>query len=194
MKGLRLELKKEEEGRAREKNTASAGLLKVCHGLKVVKELGRGSFGQVMETEREGKIFALKMRQWVTDVGIPGDILREATILRQFVHPNLVKAYEIYLGNCGGQLIPPLSFNGRYQGEIQYLLEYMPSTLQRFVQQYSKETDAASYARDAWKYARDTLDGLTFLHDNSVVHGDLKPDNILLDTEHKVAKLTDFGS
>uniref|UniRef100_A0A7R9V3Y9 Protein kinase domain-containing protein n=1 Tax=Chlamydomonas euryale TaxID=1486919 RepID=A0A7R9V3Y9_9CHLO len=45
----------------------------------------------------------------------------------------------------------------------------------------------------AWQYFRDVIMGLDYLHFNSIVHGDIKPDNLLLTIDARV-KITDFGS
>ncbi|KAG1658455.1 hypothetical protein FOA52_005619 [Chlamydomonas sp. UWO 241] len=45
----------------------------------------------------------------------------------------------------------------------------------------------------ALQYFRDVVQGLDYLHFNGVVHGDVKPDNLLLTISAKV-KITDFGS
>ncbi|MFZ4077584.1 MAG: protein kinase domain-containing protein, partial [Legionellaceae bacterium] len=44
-----------------------------------------------------------------------------------------------------------------------------------------------------YRIARDILEGLFYLHQQRVVHGDFKSDNVLLD-EHTRAKISDFGS
>lgn len=41
-------------------------------------------------------------------------------------------------------------------------------------------------------FMNDTSAGLAYLHENGIIHGDIKPDNLLLD-ENLVCLLTDFG-
>jgi len=46
----------------------------------------------------------------------------------------------------------------------------------------------------AMRIAQQSLDGLSFAHEQGFIHRDIKPENILLtDAEMSVAKLTDFG-
>jgi len=46
---------------------------------------------------------------------------------------------------------------------------------------------------DVSKIAQDIVCGLEYLHNNDIVHCDLKPRNILLSQDYSVAKLCDFG-
>ncbi|KAJ7264480.1 kinase-like domain-containing protein [Mycena haematopus] len=45
---------------------------------------------------------------------------------------------------------------------------------------------------DRHKLVRDSASGLQYLHNNGIVHGDVKPENILIDKDH-VACICDFG-
>lgn len=46
--------------------------------------------------------------------------------------------------------------------------------------------------KELWKFIYDVSAGLEYLHDNDVIHQDIKPDNILCN-EHGVYVITDFG-
>ena len=43
-----------------------------------------------------------------------------------------------------------------------------------------------------WDVTRQIMKGLKYLHDNDIVHGDIKPQNLLVDKDF-VIKIADFG-
>ena len=57
--------------------------------------------------------------------------------------------------------------------------------------EYIKQRQPAVSERK--RIAREVLDGLKDLHENDVIHRDIKPQNLLLDPETAVLKLCDFG-
>lgn len=46
---------------------------------------------------------------------------------------------------------------------------------------------------EAKAIARDLLEGLTVMHDAGLIHTDIKPDNVLYDSDRRIAKLADLG-
>ena len=56
-----------------------------------------------------------------------------------------------------------------------------------------KQNGALSEKNTA-EYTRQVLLGLKYLHENHVIHRDIKGSNLLLSADHKVVKLADFGA
>ena len=138
--------------------------------------VGTGSFGRVklIKHKTSGRYFALKIltKADVVKLKQVDHILSEVTILNILDHPFLVR--------MGG-----IAQNERY---LYIVMEYVPGgelfTYLRAVQNL-KNDDAMFYA------AQITL-MFEHLHSMNVVYRDLKPENLLIDTQGYL-KLTDFG-
>lgn len=100
-------------------------------------------------------------------------LLREARVVSKFQHPNIVSIYEI-----------------GFIGSAPYLvLEYISGPL---LSQTIKTHRAGVPFDQAVKLITQILDGLAFAHDHGIIHGDLKPANVLV-TDTEIAKIADFG-
>ena len=142
----------------------------------ILKVIGRGSFGKVYLVQKKdsGEYFAMKTLK--KDV-----ILRrnqkintqaERIILEKIKHPFIVKLH--YAFQNPEKLYFVIDFlNG---GELFYHLRRE----QRFSEDRTKF------------YAAEILLALECLHNNGVIYRDLKPENVLLDSQGHI-KLTDFG-
>ncbi len=93
---------------------------------------------------------------------------REAQLLASLQHPNIVTIYDVV----------------RSRGWL--VLELMRGSLQRSVESGPIDLD---YLRSSLICC---LSALGFLHTNGVIHGDVKPSNMLLDSQGRI-KLGDFG-
>jgi mitogen-activated protein kinase kinase kinase ANP1 len=100
---------------------------------------------------------------------------KEVSLLRNLSHDNIVKYYQTDLSE---------DISG-----IDVLLEFVPGgSLKRILQKFhSLEVPIIR------KYSKQLLDGLKYLHDNNIIHRDLKSANVLI-SPSGVLKLTDFGS
>lgn len=160
-------------------------------GYELLGKLGRGGLGSVFlarnsqGTERAVKVL---LPQHVTDITARQRFLREATILAQLRHPNIVR--HIHL--C------ELEFEQR-PGIFAIVMEYFPG---RGADLVLKELGAPGLPRRlAVTIVDQVLAGLAYAHAQGVVHRDVKPGNILVLLENTMrgipeqaqVKLCDFG-
>ncbi|KAL9547108.1 hypothetical protein MBANPS3_006323 [Mucor bainieri] len=135
--------------------------------------IGKGQFGSVYRTLdlTTGEVVAVKQVK-VDDENLYKDMMKEVSILKRLSHKNIVK----YIG-----FIPN-------QYSLNIVLEYaengsLMSTLKAF---------GAFPEKLVASFCSKILNGLGYLHENQVVHCDLKAANILT-TKTGDVKLTDFG-
>ena len=139
--------------------------------LKQGKELGRGGFGIVYKAKYHNEKVAVKALYQFSEENIEG-FKRELEVMIDLRHANIV------------QLRGAIFSNNNY----------------KIVMEYMAKGALSSYLRSAEKIswfirhriAKDIGSGIHFLHQQGIVHCDLKTDNILLDKQYR-AKLTDFG-
>ncbi|KAK0447355.1 kinase-like domain-containing protein [Desarmillaria tabescens] len=135
----------------------------------------KGHFGDLWRGKVGGMEVAVKQgRIYTSDNNVDKvlrKIRREAIIWRQCDHPNVLPFYGIYRDSAPSTycLVSPFMVNGS-------------------LRQYMKKTDNP----DRHKLALDVTQGMNYLHTLSIVHGDLKGDNILI-TDDGRAVIADFG-
>ncbi|KAM1180465.1 hypothetical protein ACFX13_019878 [Malus domestica] len=138
--------------------------------------LGSGSFGSVYEAISDGGCFIAVKEVSLLDKGSQGkqrvyQLEQEIALLSQFEHHNIVQYY-------GTQ---------KDESNLYIFLELVAKgSLQKLYQTYHL-TDSHVSA-----YTRQILHGLKYLHDQKVVHRDIKCANILVHANGSV-KLADFG-
>ncbi|KAK0429745.1 kinase-like domain-containing protein [Armillaria borealis] len=151
-----------------------------CLMLKGFKKTGDypfalGHFGELWRGQVEGMEVAVKQaRVFASDNNINKvlrQVRREAIIWRQCDHPNVLPFYGIYRDSAPSTycLVSPFMANGS-------------------LRQYMNKTDDP----DRHNLALDITRGMNYLHALSIVHGDLKGDNILI-TDDCRAVIADFG-
>lgn len=145
---------------------------------KIIDLLGRGGMGKVYRAEQTSlnRIVALKVitDEQVQDKHLVDMFLNEARVAAKFNHPNLVQIYEVGSEN-----------------EIHYFsMEYVPNgtVLDLLRSQAERRLPWAVVLNIAIHMAR----ALEYAHGKNVVHGDIKPENMLIGEENSI-KLADLG-
>lgn len=146
--------------------------------IEIAKQVGEGAAGIVLKAtdSRLNRTVAIKVlhRDWAEKLG--ADALRRETQAAVIAHENIVRVYEV----------SPL------QSMFPYIvMEWIngPS-----LKEYLAEHGALA-AKEAARIAREVALGLCAAHANDLVHGDIKPANIMLEPlpGGMRAKITDFG-
>ncbi|XP_068160038.1 serine/threonine-protein kinase 17A [Antennarius striatus] len=146
------------------------------------RELGRGKFAVVRKCveKRTGHEYAAKfMRKRRKGKDCRMEIIHEISVLElAAASPRVVNLHQVY--EMASEMVLVLEFAAG--GEI-------------FSQCVSDCEDDAFSEEDVKKLVRQILEGVSFLHQNHVVHLDLKPQNILLTSSSPLGdiKIVDFG-
>uniref|UniRef100_A0AC34F6B6 Non-specific serine/threonine protein kinase n=1 Tax=Panagrolaimus sp. ES5 TaxID=591445 RepID=A0AC34F6B6_9BILA len=146
----------------------------------IVRVLGRGGFGKVMEVKKNngidaGNVFAMKA-------------IKKSFILRSKKDLAHTQTERKVLEITSNPFICDLFYAFQTSTKLYLILEYLHGG--ELFMLLEKEGCLLEY--EAQFYSAEILLGLEHLHHNGVIYRDLKPENILLDKNGHV-KLTDFG-
>lgn len=143
-------------------------------GYKIMKELGHGGMAHVYLAVQEsfGREVALKVLSphLADDEQFSKRFLREAKIVSQLSHPNIVTVYDA----------------GK-QGKYHYMsMEYIPGKdVKQLKDSISRE--------ESIRIVKDVADALDFAGKKGIVHRDVKPENIMIHQSDNRVILMDFG-
>ena len=149
---------------------------RVVRDYVIQRQIANGSTCVVFEAAdcNSGKLFALKVmsREDMMQKGLMPKIEREISVMRSIDHVNICKCYETF-----------------EQDDLIFLvLEHCPGDdlLKRVLSGKMKNIG------DVKHVFLQICHAVKYLHDMGIAHGDIKPENVLVD-DHGLVKLTDFG-
>jgi len=139
-----------------------------------IDKVGEGTYGLVYKAKNleTGEIVALKrIRLDSIDEGVPCTAIREISLLKELVHPHIVRLYDVIYT----------------ERKLTLVFEYLDQDLKKymdFCRQLPPDTIRT--------FMKHLLEGIAFCHDHRVLHRDLKPQNLLINKRGDL-KLADFG-
>lgn len=134
--------------------------------------VNKGTFGKVY-LKNNTIIKKVKLvKQNDDDETIVFSSIREIAFLKVFKHPNIIELYKQKIVN----------------NEVELYMENGGQTLSNWM----RTTEISKRAKHIPYIAYQLLKVLLFLEVNGIVHGDIKPENIVMNSE-KVVKLIDWG-
>jgi len=138
--------------------------------------VGKGAFGKVriVEHRESKKLYALKYINKVQCIKIRAvqNIIRERYILEEIEHPFIVNLRYAFQDDENMFMVIDLMMGG----DLRYHLYRLGGFSEEMIRFFASEISCA----------------LNYLHQKNILHRDLKPDNILLDTKGH-SHITDFN-
>lgn len=149
--------------------------------------IGQGAYGIVYKGKKEdtGDTVAIKRIPFADSTpegGVPCNVIREISLLRELDHPNVVKLLDIIQTHPGG---------------LYLVFEFVAHDLKTFMDQYQQSDDISERVglplATVRSFLRQIIAGVGCCHTYRILHRDLKPHNLLISADGKQVKLADFG-
>ncbi|XP_047515224.1 uncharacterized protein LOC125056236 [Pieris napi] len=175
-----------------EKASALIGFLVDRGSIRLLHEIGSGSYGRVRfaELTRPGRgtlvVAAKELHEGLLSMAEENEILREACVLARLEHNNVIRLMGVCLVDG-----PPLVLmeHAIYLDLQRYLIERRHLATKLV---YDKEADYEMSDECLTRWARDAACALEYLTERRLVHRDIRAANCLIDKKRSL-KLADFG-
>ncbi|CAD7083771.1 unnamed protein product [Hermetia illucens] len=140
-----------------------------------VEKIGEGTYGIVYRAKdtKTGQDVALKkIRLESESEGVPSTAIREISLLKGLKHKNIVQLFDVVIADASLYMV------------FEYLNMDLKKMLDKCKDQFTPQLIKS--------YMYQMLDSIAFCHMNRILHRDLKPQNLLVDSRGHI-KLADFG-
>lgn len=131
--------------------------------------LGSGTYARVYEAidTTTSRRVALKKTILSVEEGFPATSLREISLLKNLHHPNIINLLNVI----------------HTEKMLVLVFEYFDYDLKGYL---------GSHSVNVFPLIVQLIEGIAYMHDHKVIHRDLKPQNILINSDG-ILKIADFG-
>jgi serine/threonine protein kinase len=177
----------------------ASSILSLTHNLREEELIGRGGFGRVFRVFHtlDDQYYAVK-KIIITENNIK-TALHEIRVLASIIHPNIIRYYHSWIESRS--FLEDASSSDSSEDEkddalihqdmyyfFNIQMEYCDCSLRKFLWDRSVVD-----GKKCFTIMTQIVEGLYFLHQNDIIHRDMKPDNILISYTPFCIKITDFG-
>ncbi|KAL9610978.1 MAG: hypothetical protein Q9167_004355 [Letrouitia subvulpina] len=141
-----------------------------------LEKLGEGTYATVFKgrNRQTGELVALKEIHLDSEEGTPSTAIREISLMKELKHENIVSLHDVI----------------HTENKLMLVFEYMDKDLKKYMDSRGQGGQLDFITIKSFMYQ--LLQGISFCHENRVLHRDLKPQNLLINSKGQL-KLADFG-
>ncbi|KAJ2500241.1 negative regulator of the PHO system, partial [Coemansia sp. RSA 2049] len=140
-----------------------------------LENLGEGTYAIVYKGRSpKGELVALKEIRLDPEEGAPSTAIREISLMKELDHENVLKLLDVV----------------HTETKLMLVFEYMDKDLKRFMDANGNHGALPPQTIKVLMYQ--LFKGIKYCHDMRVLHRDLKPQNLLINSRNQL-KLGDFG-
>ncbi|KAL2016283.1 hypothetical protein VTK56DRAFT_3911 [Thermocarpiscus australiensis] len=141
-----------------------------------LEKLGEGTYATVFKgrNRQTGELVALKEIHLDSEEGTPSTAIREISLMKELKHENIVALHDVI----------------HTENKLMLVFEYMDGDLKKYMDTQGERGALKPMVIKSFMYQ--LLKGIDFCHQNRVLHRDLKPQNLLINSKGQL-KLGDFG-
>lgn len=134
--------------------------------------IGQGAYGIVYKGRKDdtNEVVAIKRIPFADSTpegGVPCNVIREISLLRELDHPNVVKLFDIIQAGSGG---------------LYLIFEYVAHDLKTYMDHHQKKEEGSERVglplATTRSFLRQIISGVGNCHVYRILHRDLKPHNV----------------